>query len=170
MVDKVKLLFASEPSEAASLVLSAWYCLSRNTCTPNDTVQAAVIAQSAEAPRKTIPPIRPSAIRLPPYVMITIVDRTMLRSGLACQPVLAAQPKWAGSSIGFASASRSYHSEVGDWLLSADATDSLAASQRSCSAIHINAAASVGNLRMDRRPLVETMSTTKAANPSRTSL
>jgi hypothetical protein len=93
----------------------------------------------------------------------------MLLSGLACQPVLAAQPKWAGSSIGFVSAS-GHQSEVDEGLLSADVTDSVAASQHSCSAIHINAAASVGNLRMDRRPLVETMSTTKAANPSRTSL
>ena len=56
-----------------------------------------------------------------------------------------------------------------DWLLSADVAGSGAASRNSCSAIHINAAASVGNRRMDRLPLVEVMSTTKAANPSRTS-
>ena len=34
------------------------------------------LEQSAEAPTGTIAPIRPSAIRLPPYVTIAIVDRT----------------------------------------------------------------------------------------------
>ena len=66
---------------------------------------------------------------------------------------------------------RAAKSELNDWLPSPSdsCTASAAASRNSCSAIHINAAASVGNRRMDRLPLVEVTSTTKAANPSRTS-
>ena len=59
-------------------------------------------------------------------------------------------------------------SEVDDWLPLTPCAASVAASWNSCSAIHISAAASLGNRRMDRFPLVEVTSTTKAANPSRT--
>src|SRR4051794_21462388 len=67
-----------------------------------------------------------------------------------------------------ASRARTGHNcEPDDWLTSASFAVSAATSRNSCSAIHLNAAASVGNLRMDRRPLVAAMSTTKTANPSR---
>jgi Zinc-uptake complex component A periplasmic len=76
-----------------------------------------------------------------------------------------------GRNLRSASRARSgYNCEPDDRLTSTPFAVSAATSRNSCSAIHLNAAASVGNLRMDRRPLVAAMSTTKTANPSRTSL